>query len=788
MKSIQKINVDISRDRNLSEPSVYAKQNDSNSREVEVTLCDNGVQLSSLTTTGKVFFGKGANAYGEAIEISNGVTEFTIPQNALSSPGRIQAEILILNADDDTETLTSASFAINCRTQINPSGSIDGENNGDYIEQIVDDLQSQIDALGGVDVSELQADIENLQSQINRLDSNTLDAVERLNANDVNLQSQIDALGSVDVSEIQSQLDNKSDATNLVNGSAEGSLRGVNTREEDSTFKMGENAVSLGEDTIASGNASHAEGAGTHALGDCAHAEGFSAHDIFLLTGSAKSKTYTVIHDCDSLTSHGLFNFGRMLRYGEQYAIITSVDDSTSTITTSETLSYSEDLNSAEVVVYLGAAGGMGAHTEGDMTTAYDYAAHSEGRQTYAVAPETHAEGYNTIAASRCQHTQGQNNIIDTSEKYVHIVGNGIDPTNRSNAHTLDWDGNAWFAGDVIVGGTSQDDENAIKLTDISNTTADLQSQITAEIASRQSADTNLQSQINAKATREVAIVGSDDENSAGWYKVADGTMPALNDVSMLFAVHSTVTNKQYAGILQLNLRSATSNITCPQFGWLVRNGFEDGQVIVTTDGLNWAMYFKVTSPRYYRTFFEVLQKSDRINSALKNYNLYTNSTVETTAPTATFASTDLGSVHQAIADLTARIEALENSASGGTITRTLLIDWDVNTNGSTQGTVSKDADGLHASGSTSIRIANYWSNNVSAYDGITFTAFGSGKLRVEVGGVEGRYVALSTTPTTFTFDFAENGLTDLSSVEINLQTQGVYDLTVSDIYGYTKS
>ena len=314
----------------------------------------------------------------------------------------------------------------------------------------------------------------------------------------------------------------------------------------------------------------------------------------------------------------------------------------------------------------------------------------------------------------------------------------------------------------------------------------DLQSQITAEIANRQSADTNLQSQLNTKATREVAIVGSDDENSAGWYKVADGTMPNLNDVSMLFAVHSTVTNKQYAGILQLNLRSdASGNITCPQFGWLLRNGFEDGQVIVTTNGLNWAMYFKVTSPRYYRTFFEVLQKSDRINSALKNYNLYTNSTVETTAPTATFASTDLGSVHQAIADLTARIEALEENSSGG-VSQAVLIDWDVNTNGTTQGTVTKDANGLHASGSTSIRIANYWRNDASAYDGITFTAYGSGKLRVEVGGVEGEYKVLGTTPTTYTIAFADIGLTELSSIEINLQTQGAYDLTVSDIYGYT--
>lgn len=167
---------------------------------------------------------------------------------------------------------------------------------------------------------------------------------------------------------------------------------------------------------------------------------------------------------------------------------------------------------------------------------------------------------------------------------------------------------------------------------------------VTEKINSANSTITSINSALDTKVTREVAVVGSDDENSAGWYKVADGTMPALADVSMLFAVHSTVTNKQYAGILQLNLRSGSSdNITCPQLGWLTRNGFEDGQVIVTTDGLSWAMYFKVTSPRYYRTFFEVLQKSGRVSSALKNYNLYTNSTVETTAPAATFASSDLG-------------------------------------------------------------------------------------------------------------------------------------------------
>ena len=51
---------------------------------------------------------------------------------------------------------------------------------------------------------------------------------------------------------------------------------------------------------------------------------------------------------------------------------------------------------------------------------------------------------------------QGRYNIEDTKNKYAHIVGNGNSYDNnsviRSNAHTLDWDGNAWFSGNVTDG------------------------------------------------------------------------------------------------------------------------------------------------------------------------------------------------------------------------------------------------------------------------------------------------------------------------------------------------
>lgn len=65
------------------------------------------------------------------------------------------------------------------------------------------------------------------------------------------------------------------------------------------------------------------------------------------------------------------------------------------------------------------------------------------------------AEGMSTIASSEYQHVQGKYNIEDSSNTYAHIVGNGTKITARSNAHTLDWSGNAWYSGKVSIGTTS---------------------------------------------------------------------------------------------------------------------------------------------------------------------------------------------------------------------------------------------------------------------------------------------------------------------------------------------
>ena len=100
------------------------------------------------------------------------------------------------------------------------------------------------------------------------------------------------------------------------------------------------------------------------------------------------------------------------------------------------------------------------SHAEGYYTTASGDSSHAEGYYTTASGDYgSHAEGYRTKASSNYQHVQGSCNIEDTANKYAHIVGNGTDD-NKANAHTLDWKGNAWYAGKLSQEGTPTEDKD----------------------------------------------------------------------------------------------------------------------------------------------------------------------------------------------------------------------------------------------------------------------------------------------------------------------------------------
>ena len=121
----------------------------------------------------------------------------------------------------------------------------------------------------------------------------------------------------------------------------------------------------------------------------------------------------------------------------------------------------------AQAFGYLTTASGENSHAEGLKTTSSGYVSHAEGNGAIASGTGSHVEGYVakasgsyshaegflTEASGENQHVQGKYNIADTTN--AHIVGNGSSNSNKSNAHTIDWSGNAWFAGDVYTGSTS---------------------------------------------------------------------------------------------------------------------------------------------------------------------------------------------------------------------------------------------------------------------------------------------------------------------------------------------
>ena len=160
---------------------------------------------------------------------------------------------------------------------------------------------------------------------------------------------------------------------------------------------IGGYSVAIGYDITASGYASHAEGDNTVASGNQSHAEG------------------------ERTTASGYNS------HAEGYKTIAS-----------NTLS----------------------HAEGNSTTASGYASHVEGDNTVASGDHSHAEGNNTISSSENQHVQGKYNIEDKDNKYAHIVGNGSNNSTRSNAHTLDWNGNAWYAGKLSQEGNPTEDKD----------------------------------------------------------------------------------------------------------------------------------------------------------------------------------------------------------------------------------------------------------------------------------------------------------------------------------------
>lgn len=99
------------------------------------------------------------------------------------------------------------------------------------------------------------------------------------------------------------------------------------------------------------------------------------------------------------------------------------------------------------------------SHAEGCGTVARGYSSHAEGTNTFAIGECSYAGGNLTVSKGYNQHVFGRLNVIDDGNNYIEIVGNGdIQAFTRSNARTLDWQGNESLAGSITLGKGSVDE------------------------------------------------------------------------------------------------------------------------------------------------------------------------------------------------------------------------------------------------------------------------------------------------------------------------------------------
>lgn len=109
-------------------------------------------------------------------------------------------------------------------------------------------------------------------------------------------------------------------------------------------------------------------------------------------------------------------------------------------------------------------ASGSASFAQGQSCKAESFVSHAIGFNTVSKGYYSHAEGSGTTSNWRSQHVFGEYNEADDAYStptpsmrgtFVEIVGNGENNNNRSNARTLDWDGNEILAGDLTINNAS---------------------------------------------------------------------------------------------------------------------------------------------------------------------------------------------------------------------------------------------------------------------------------------------------------------------------------------------
>lgn len=162
-------------------------------------------------------------------------------------------------------------------------------------------------------------------------------------------------------------------------------------------------------------------------------------------------------------------------------------------------------------------------------------ASHAEGYDTIAGGDYSHAEGYGTRTFYNSSSVRGRYNLIDYDVGYLDVVGNGYGEDSRSNAYTLDKEGNAWFAGGISsdigidVPSIAGDTINASELTTTNSTTTDFTA-TNAEIETLNVSSNLTANVIYPEQVRANGLIRSETQITSPWISTTtfDLNMPYI--------------------------------------------------------------------------------------------------------------------------------------------------------------------------------------------------------------------------------------------------------------------
>ena len=217
--------------------------------------------------------------------------------------------------------------------------------------------------------------------------------------------------------------------------------------DEEQSFIVGEYSFAAGCYLSATGTASHAEGYGTEAKGHSSHAEG---HETIAWQDHAHVEGDGCQAEGEASHAEGSDTVARG-RASHAEGDGCQADGPISHAEGWRTYAKTSGSHAEGIVTY---ANGSSSHAEGFETYANGENSHAEGDFTHANGENSHAQNKGTTAEKSAQTTLGTYNIKDTASTTTHpngdvnygqysfIIGNGTSNTARSNAFTVDWNGN----------------------------------------------------------------------------------------------------------------------------------------------------------------------------------------------------------------------------------------------------------------------------------------------------------------------------------------------------------